>query len=111
MHALSPHDVPVRLSTSTLTIPTSDSTRTSHFSQSHPLLESLHRTSYFKQFLLTTAFDPSSEINSDVNLLWENDLKAIQFKSDEVVRVLDANTVKLKKIGLVSFAGVQTPSG
>jgi len=111
-HALSPHDVPVRLSTSTLTITTIGSTRTSHLSQrDEPLLELLHRTSYFKQFLLTTSFDPSSEINSDVNLLWENDLKAIQFKSDEVVRVLDANTVKLKKIGLVSFAGVQTPSG
>lgn len=32
-------------------------------------------------------------------------------ESDEVVRVVDANTVKLKRNGLVSFAAVQTPSG
>jgi len=96
-HALSPTSVPVRASTSSQI--------------GEPLLESIHRTSYFKQFLLATSFDPSSEINSDVNLRWEDDLKAIRFQSDEVVRVLDANTVKLKKIGLVSFAGVQTPSG
>lgn len=30
---------------------------------------------------------------------------------DEVVRVIDQNTVKLKRNGLVSFAAVQTPSG
>lgn len=30
---------------------------------------------------------------------------------DEVVRILDPNTVKLKRSGLASFAAVQTPSG
>ena len=32
-------------------------------------------------------------------------------ETDEVVRVVDANTVKLKRNGLVTFAAVQTPSG
>ena len=31
------------------------------------------------------------------------------FKSDTVIRVLDANTIKLERGGLVSLAGVQTP--
>lgn len=38
-------------------------------------------------------------------------LSAPKVEDDEVVRVLDPNTVKLKRNGLVSFAAVQTPSG
>lgn len=40
------------------------------------------------------------------------DLKSItKLEYDEVVRVMDSNTVKLKRNGLVTFGAVQTPSG
>lgn len=39
-----------------------------------------------------------------------NDLGTLKLERDEVVRILDANTVKMKRSGLVSFAAVQTPS-
>lgn len=40
------------------------------------------------------------------------DLKSIQkLENDVVVRVVDQNTVKLKRNGLISFAAIQTPSG
>jgi endonuclease YncB( thermonuclease family) len=42
---------------------------------------------------------------------WESDTLILKFKNDEVVRVMDSNTVKLKNSGLVSFAAVRTPSG
>lgn len=38
-------------------------------------------------------------------------IKDIKFEDDEVLRLIDPNTVKLKSRGLVSLAGVQTPSG
>lgn len=73
--------------------------------------QSFGRNSYFEQFLVTTAFNPLDDNANDSNLQWEKELQKIKFESDEVVRVLDSNTVKLKKTGLVSFAGIQTPSG
>lgn len=42
---------------------------------------------------------------------WTGPLRSLRFDDDEVVRVMDANTVKLKRAGLVKFAAVQTPSG
>ena len=40
------------------------------------------------------------------------DVRAInKLEYDEVIRILDPNTVKLKRNGLVSFAAVQVPSG
>jgi len=42
---------------------------------------------------------------------WTGALRSLRFDDDEVVRVMDANTVKLKRAGLVKFASVQTPSG
>lgn len=44
---------------------------------------------------------------------WEKSLSSTisKFDNDEVVRIMDPNTVKLKKAGLVSFASIRTPSG
>lgn len=41
---------------------------------------------------------------------WENGLLSLKVENDEVVRVFDSNTVKLKRNGLVAFAAVKTPS-
>lgn len=72
--------------------------------------QSITRKRYFEEFLVATAFD----LVADSDVLqphWEQEIRKIKFENDEVVRVLDANTVKLKKTGLVSFAGVHTSSG
>jgi len=58
----------------------------------------------------------SNEENNEIGS-WEQNLqqtlksKPPSFINDEVIRVMDPNTVKLKKKGLVSYALVKTPSG
>ena len=47
---------------------------------------------------------------SETSIFQVPDKQLKQFKSDTVVRILDANTIKLEKSGLVSLAGAQTPS-
>jgi len=43
---------------------------------------------------------------------WENTVvQSLKLVDDEVVRVLDPNTVQLKRNGLVTFGALQTPSG
>ena len=42
---------------------------------------------------------------------WRAVLERLGLERDEVVRVLDANTIKLRRVGLVTFAAVSTPSG
>ncbi len=54
--------------------------------------------------------DPASLYNSDYRS-WNSALQSLKFDDDEVVKVFDANSIKLKKNGVVSFAAVQTPSG
>ena len=51
----------------------------------------------------------SSSLLASTN--WESSLSTIKAEKDEVVRVLDANTVKLQKNGLVTTALAKTPSG
>ena len=59
----------------------------------------------------------SSNVNVDsvpsesIVPVWKAPLGTLKTERDEVVRVLDANTVKMKKSGLVTFAAVKTPSG
>ncbi len=65
------------------------------------------------QKVLLTSLDSSQQSKSNDPGFepWEANLESIKFNSDEVVRVMDPNTVKLKSAGLVSFAMVRTPSG
>jgi hypothetical protein len=51
----------------------------------------------------------SSSLLASAN--WESQLSTIKTEKDEVVRVLDANTVKMQKSGLVTMALAKTPSG
>lgn len=51
----------------------------------------------------------SSSLLASTN--WEASLSTIKTEKDEVVRVLDANTVKMQKSGLVTMAMAKTPSG
>lgn len=72
---------------------------------------------------LACALLPSSYINgwnsnlvlaNDDSVLqpqWQFSLTKIKFENDEVVRVLDANSVKLAKNGVVGLAAISTPSG
>jgi Micrococcal nuclease (thermonuclease) homologs len=60
---------------------------------------------YLNQYLLIAQED----LDSETKLL--NLMKSLKFDDDEVIRLIDSNTVKLKSKGLVSYAGVQIPSG
>lgn len=53
----------------------------------------------------------ASSGNTDAEISWNDAISSLKFQPDRVVRVLDANTVKLEKLGVVNFAFVQTPSG
>jgi len=72
---------------------------------------------YLVSYLLTTSTDLEhgssiqEEDSTSTSSSLERNLATIKFEHDQVVRVLDSNTVKLKRNGLVSFAAVQTPSG
>ena len=60
--------------------------------------------------VLNTPFGlSSSSLLASAN--WEASLSKIKTERDEVVRVLDANTVKMQKSGLVTMAMAKTPSG
>jgi len=76
---------------------------------------------YNKQ-LHTTAISPSfllSSSNENTNVEKASSLSKItsltnvrsKGKKDTVVRVVNANTIKLEKLGLISLGAVQTPSG
>jgi hypothetical protein len=64
---------------------------------------------------------PSSVIKSSflLSALNENEMKTsltnkineLTFENDQVVRIMDANTIKMKRKGLVSLAAINTPSG
>jgi len=62
-------------------------------------------------FYISSYIDNNNdESDKNVALIPSADIKK-KMKEDVVIRVIDANTVKLKDSGLVSFAAVQTPSG
>lgn len=75
------------------------------------------QSSYLMGFhLANPSFIQSSLILSALNeneikTSWSNAIKELTFETDQVVRIMDANTIKLKKKGLVSLAAINTPSG
>ena len=51
-------------------------------------------------------------IDIDIDIDIESTMKQrLTFTSDKVLRILDANTIKLEHNGLVTFASISTPSG
>jgi endonuclease YncB( thermonuclease family) len=77
----------------------------------------LRASSISSSLLLTLADEASNQPNLPTNgeaptqtLQDSLETRTPQWTSDVVVRVLDANTVKLKRSGLVSLAAVQTPN-
>lgn len=63
-------------------------------------------------YLITPSFLPPQDAETNFNINEQFSLQSLtKFEKDEVVRVIDANTVKLKRNGLITFAAVQTPSG
>jgi len=61
---------------------------------------------------LDTEHDKTTTMGPPLPVTNKLDAQSIQkLQYDEVVRILDPNTVKLKRSGLVSFAAVATPSG
>jgi endonuclease YncB( thermonuclease family) len=49
--------------------------------------------------------------DNEMKASWSNAIKELTFETDQVVRIIDANTIKLKKKGLVSLVAINTPSG
>mmetsp|Transcript_19951 Transcript_19951/g.30729 ORF Transcript_19951/g.30729 Transcript_19951/m.30729 type:complete len:333 (+) Transcript_19951:101-1099(+) len=83
--------------------------RTQHIHASRWQLS--QQCNFIRPAILSSFLLQSEALQGPSDSGWESKLRKINFENDEVVRVLDANTVKLKRIGLVSFASVQTPSG
>jgi endonuclease YncB( thermonuclease family) len=86
--------------------------------QIHPVNPPSRLRKYLSLYLLDTAVDDDksngiyNENGNTNNIYWNLHSSAVARKeSDEVVRIIDANTVKLQRNGLVTFAAVQTPSG
>lgn len=78
---------------------------------SHEIISNYHPLSLFSVLLSITNNIEEDTANFQRQEPWENTLQSLKFVNDEVVRVLDPNTVKLKRNGLVTFGAIQTPSG
>jgi len=84
------------------------------FSIHNNIISNNHPLSLFSTILLSTTTNIEEDIANNIQRQqesWENTLQSLKFVNDEVVRVVDPNTVKLKRNGLVTFGAIQTSSG
>lgn len=75
-------------------------------------ISQLHPTTISPSLLISlSGEDENNENTSGLSKVTSPGNARRKGKKDTVVRVVNANTVKLEKLGLVSFGAVQTPSG
>lgn len=61
--------------------------------------------------VIKSSFLLSALMDNEMKTSWSSKINELNFENDQVVRIMDANTIKMKKKGLVSLSAINTPSG
>lgn len=91
----------------------SSRSRQEHLQLQQRKLENAYSNTACSSLMTSTAIQKDSPSSSQLSRQVEQGVRnnsKLKWTRDKVSRVVDANTVKLEKTGLVSFAAIQTPS-